>query len=189
MPGQFSFSGWNSYSLSPKAVTTPPAAATPAAATNTSLVGQVGAGQAANVAGLPSWLADTVSGLNSGSSLLTALQGLGGGGPAQVQDIGSILRGIAATTHSQAAYNSQVNQMNEASRLAQLVQQRNQVESPVNSLSNPFDTARRVGLDRQISDFQRVNIPAATAATSGWVSPMGGSARYSNGLLNGTGYI
>lgn len=186
MPGPFSFSGWSSYNLSPKAITTTPTVAP----TNTSLVGQVGAGQASNVAGLPSWLADTVSGLNSGSSLLTALQGLsGGGGPAQVQDIGSILRGVAATTQAQAQYNAQIHQMNEASRLAQLVQQRNQFESPVNSLSNPFDTARRIGLDRQIADFQRVNIPAATAATSGWVSPMGGASRYSNGLLNGTGYV
>lgn len=179
----FSFTGWNSRSITPKAAgqsqvaTAPKSMVAPAGAT---LVGQVGAGQGPG--NLPAWLSDAVSGLNSGSSLLTALQGLLGGA-GQATPLYDPQIGAAALTDAQARYNAQVNQMNETSRLGNLVQQRNLLgESPAFGLSNPIDAQRRLGLDRQISDFQRFNIPAAA---SGWV---GGQPRFINGLLNGTGY-
>lgn len=167
---RFSFSGWNSFTLAPKVnpasvqVQTPgllppgaPAAAAP------QLVGQT---SAANT-NLPAWLQQEVDRINAQQALRTQLAGqVTGGEGAQAFDPNM---GIAALTNAQANYNAQINQMNEQARLANLVQQRASLTQNQSAFSftNPFDVNRVIGLDRQIQNFQNVNLPLAASAVSG----------------------
>lgn len=149
------------------------------------LVGQT---NAANT-NLPAWLQTEVARLNAQDALRTQLMGsvTGGGGPAAPAYDPNI--GIAAVTNARANYNAQINQLNEQARLQNLVQQRSQLGgSGAFGFSAPFEAGRMQDLDRQIAGYRQVNLPLAAGAfggrSSGWV----GGQRYSNGLLNGTGY-
>lgn len=172
---RFSFSGWTSQSLAPKVNPASIPIATPPAG---QLVAQT---NAANT-NLPAWLQDSVNQLNAAQALRTQMAGQVMGAPAAPPAFDPNL-GVAAVTNARANYNQQVFGMNERARLANLVQQRNLMSSPnAFGFNNPMDVSRQIGLDRQIEDYQRFNLP-----TSGWVGG-GGGGRYSNGLLNGTGY-
>lgn len=169
---RFSFTGWSSQSIAPKInpatvpIAPPPAAiATPPG----QLIAQT---NAANT-NLPAWLQSEVDRLNAQQALRTQMAGAVTGAPAPTQNIGDILQGVAAVTAARGGFNQQVFGMNEAARLQNLIQQRNQLRPTggfgFNSL---LDVPRQLALDRQIEDYQRVNLPvAAGIRPSGWTSP------------------
>lgn len=191
---KFSFTGWNSQSLAPKInpasvpiVTpglAPPGGTVTAPAAPDQLVGTT---NAANT-NLPAWLQAEVDRLNAQEALRKTLTGQVTGGSAPTQNVGDLLQGAAAQQRSAALYNQQIFGMNERARLQNLVQQRNLMSAPTGAFgfNAPFQAEGLQNLDRQISDYQRFNLPTS----SGWVGGGGGGGggRYINGLLNGTGY-
>jgi hypothetical protein len=183
---RFSFSGWNSFKLSPQvnpamvSITTPgllaPGAAAPAPAATSP--GQLVAQTNAANTNLPAWLQTSVNDLNAQEALRRTLAGaVTGGAPAPTQNIGDILQGVAAVTAARGGFNTSLNQINEQARLQLLQQQRNQLRPQgAFGFMNPLDVNRSIGLDREIEAYRNVNLPLATGAvggfrSSGWVNP------------------